>query len=74
MKLSLVFMLFSILPAVSAGRLLIERAPQPSPPVVDPEGFMRDIEDLVNDNMDNGVFNLANLEIANVLSGSSGDV
>ena len=50
------------------------RAPQPSPPVVDPEGFMRDIEDLVNDNMDNGVFNLANLEIANVLSGSSGDV
>ena len=57
-----------------AGRLLIERAPQPSPPVVDPEGFMRGIEDLVNDNMDNGVFNLANLEIANVLSGSSGDV
>ena len=49
-----------------AGRLLIERAPQPSPPVIDPEGFMEDIRDLVNENMDNGVFNLSKMEIANV--------
>ena len=53
-----------------AGRLLVERAPQPSPPVIDPEGFMRDIGDLVNENMEDGVFNLANLEIANVRSSS----
>ena len=49
-----------------AGRLLIERAPQPSPPVIDPEGFMRDIGELVDENMEDGVFNLANLEIASV--------
>ena len=49
-----------------AGRLLVERAPQPSPPVIDPEGFMRDIGELVDENMEDGVFNLANLEIANV--------
>ena len=34
--------------------------------MIDPEGFMRDIGDLVNENMEDGVFNLANLEIANV--------
>lgn len=50
-----------------AGKLLIERAPQPSPPVIDPEGFINDIGELVNENMDNGVFNLATLEIADVL-------
>lgn len=50
-----------------AGKLLIERAPQPSPPVIDPEGFMCDIRDLVNANMDNGVFNLTKMEIANVM-------
>lgn len=49
-----------------AGRLLIERAPQPSPPVIDPEGFINDIGELVNENMDNGVFNLTKMEIANV--------
>ena len=34
--------------------------------MIDPEGFMRDIGELVDENMEDGVFNLANLEIANV--------
>ena len=49
-----------------AGKLLITRAPQPSPPAVDPEGFMNEIKELVDENMDNGVFNLANMEVADV--------
>ena len=49
-----------------AGKLLVDRAPQPSPPVIDPEGFANEIKDLVDRNMDHGVFNLLKLEIANV--------
>ena len=44
----------------------MDRAPQPSPPVIDPEGFANEIKDLVDRNMDHGVFNLLKLEIANV--------
>lgn len=56
-----------------AGRLLITRAPQPSPPVVDPEGFMNEIKELVDENMDNGVFNLANMEVADVKEWREGE-
>ena len=50
----------------AAGKLLSDRAPHPSPPVIDPEGFATGIRDLVNRNMDNGVFNLSKMEIADV--------
>lgn len=50
----------------AAGKLLVDRAPQPSPPVIDPDGFANEIKELVDRNMDNGVFNLSKLEIASV--------
>ena len=50
----------------TAGRLMVERAPQPSPPVIDPENFIREMGELVNENMDDGVFNFAKLKISNV--------
>ena len=50
----------------TAAKLMIERAPQPSPPAIDPEGYIREIGELVNNNMDDGVFNFANLKISNV--------
>ena len=51
-----------------SGRLLIERAPQPAPPVRDPDGFCRKIEHLVDDNMENGEFILCKLKVSEVFA------
>ena len=50
----------------TAAKLMVDRAPQPSPPAIDPEGYIQEIGELVDNNMDNGVFNFANLKISNV--------
>ena len=34
--------------------------------MIDPDGFANEIKELVDRNMDNGVFNLSKLEIASV--------
>ncbi|KAK8808585.1 hypothetical protein WA158_008486 [Blastocystis sp. Blastoise] len=51
-----------------SGQLLIDRAPQPAPPVYDPEGFCSKIKVLVDENMDNGVYVLSKLKISETLA------